>query len=183
MLNQYNLNNLFSFLLGIIMSFKIQNTTDKKNNDGISLMIYGKSGVGKTSLVNTLDPKSTLVINIENGIACLNKGIDYIDINTISEIEELPMFMAQAKYSTIVIDSLSYLTEIYLMHYPKTKNRFESYQELQRVVNVLVYNILQLVKLKKNIICIQKRGRQASLGLLTISCKNQCLICLTTLCK
>lgn len=137
--------------------FEIQQTKDKKLTDGISLLIYGKAGVGKTSLVNTLDPSSTLIINAEEGIQVVKNNISYINCKNLKEIKELSKFLLTTKYQTIFIDSLSYITELFVMQYPESKNNFSVWQNLNKEMNLLVFDLMQLVTQRKNVVCICKQ--------------------------
>ena len=57
---------------------------------GVKGVIYGQPGVGKTSLIRTLDPNSTLVLDLEAGL--LSIGDHPVDSRPIRKWEEARMF-------------------------------------------------------------------------------------------
>jgi len=88
------------------MSFDIKNTSSI-HTDGVKILIFGKSGVGKTSLVGTLEGK-TLVLSAESGLLVLkDKNIDVIDINNIDTLGSVYVAVAngELKYDNIAICS------------------------------------------------------------------------------
>ena len=99
------------------MAIKIQSTTDIQVQ-GIKIVVYGESGVGKTVLCSTAP--SPLIISAEKGLLSLSgKDIPYIEIRNINDVGDAYNFItksAEAKaFGTICIDSISELTETCLV--------------------------------------------------------------------
>jgi len=121
------------------MTFKII-TADERlaNKAGIKGLIIGKAGIGKTSLLFTLDPETTLFVNAEAGELSVQEwGGDMVRLRTWQEARNLaavvgagnpalsdaePYSMAHAqsvagdmdlsKYQTIFIDSITEVSRI-----------------------------------------------------------------------
>lgn len=115
---------------------KIKNT---KSTDAhkLKMIIYGKAGIGKTTLASTIEKEKVMIISAEAGLLSLaGKDIDVIDISIDDDGQEIPrpervarlgkvyQFMVQQeqrkKYDWLFIDSL---TEI-------SQNLIESLQEV-----------------------------------------------------
>jgi len=97
---------------------KIQTFEERKmeRNLGISLLIAGKSGVGKTSLVNDLkDP--VLLIDMEAGdLSVKNKLCDTIKVRTVEELFDLAVIIGGA--NPAIIDSKEWFSQA---HYDKVE--------------------------------------------------------------
>lgn len=108
----------------------------------IKMVIYGKAGVGKTSLAKTCDGK-VLIISAEGGLLSLSDNdIDFIDItidesgNLLSKADRLAMLRnayeyaqteeARKKYSWLFVDSLTEIGQIVIenlkVKYPEKKD-------------------------------------------------------------
>lgn len=77
----------------------------------VSAVIYGDSGIGKTSLAKTLTGK-TLIISAEAGLLALqNVDIDVIEIKSFNEVREVFGYINKPEikelYTNIFIDSIS----------------------------------------------------------------------------
>lgn len=102
-------------------------STRNHNTDSIKAIIYGPSGVGKTTLAGTTE-EPTLVVSFEGGLLSLSdKDVDFIDCTTsddgkvLSKSERLQKLNqvyqwlqtdeAKQKYKWIFIDSLSEIAQ------------------------------------------------------------------------
>lgn len=98
------------------MAFVLKNTR-KHADDFINCIVYGESGVGKTSLLRDLPAKEILILSAEKGLLSLKKeepehGYDYVEVKYISEIMEVlndDEFCKKYKY--FVIDSITELSQ------------------------------------------------------------------------
>lgn len=91
----------------------IKNTKDVSSERLVALIV-GPSGIGKTSLVKTLDPKETLIISAESGLLCLN-GLNYdvFEITKMAQLEEVFEFLdKKTKYKNIFIDSITEISQM-----------------------------------------------------------------------
>lgn len=109
------------------MSFVIKNT-DQKENTFLNMVIYGHSGVGKTSLASTV--QNALVISIEDGVLSLSgKGVDYVEVSTYKSVKELVRAIKNNtdgqfdKYEWLFIDSITDLGQRY---YPILRDKMDA---------------------------------------------------------
>ena len=65
---------------------EIQNTANLRV-ESVDILVYGKAGTGKTSLIKTLpDPKRVIVFDLEKGLGPLSDlGVDFINCNVDTE--------------------------------------------------------------------------------------------------
>ena len=65
---------------------EIQNTANLRV-ESVDILVYGKAGTGKTSLIKTLpDPKRVIVFDLEKGLGPLtDSGVDFINCNVDKE--------------------------------------------------------------------------------------------------
>jgi phage nucleotide-binding protein len=88
----------------------IKNTKDMTNHRVVG-MIVGPSGIGKTSLADTLNGK-TLIASAESGLLCLaGKDHDYVEIKTMQDLKNFFILCMKEEtkntYQNIYIDSLT----------------------------------------------------------------------------
>lgn len=99
------------------MAFVIKKA-DETLSHGLKVLLYGSSGVGKTTMIGTL-PGKTLLLNAENGVLVLKdcpnaKNIDIIDVKTVPDIVSVYQSLLSGElsgYDNIVLDSLSEIGE------------------------------------------------------------------------
>ena len=105
-------------------------------NNGISAIVYGESGIGKTHFVGTLKGRTLVVAAEPNGIQTLAKSnnVDNIEVvflppagKTIQETtDSYNKFFASldlANFDNLVIDSITELaSQILILHTDMTKN-------------------------------------------------------------
>ena len=91
------------------MAINIKSTKDVHTN-GIKLVLYGASGSGKTVMGSTApDP---IYISAEKGMLSLaNKDIPYMEVKTLKSLDEAYKYCRESEYKTIVIDSISEITQ------------------------------------------------------------------------
>lgn len=126
------------------MTFEIKNTSSI-HTDGVKILIHGCSGVGKTSLLGTLEGK-TLVLSAESGLLVLkDKDLDVIDINDIDKLGEVYVAIANGElvYDNIALDSLTEIGEMITSsldkddYYGDPSNTFPYWKEYsKRIMNI-----------------------------------------------
>jgi len=98
---------------------------------GITVLLYGDSGVGKTSTAGTLD--NPLLIDIEGGVACLqHKDIDTVRIHSdLSNIKDIFDEISTIEgYGAVMFDSATELEKFMLIELAK-RSRNEGMPTLQ----------------------------------------------------
>jgi phage nucleotide-binding protein len=136
---------------------KIQNTMNYSSNK-LKILIYGESGVGKTSLAKTITDK-TLIISAEAGLLSLNdSNIDVIDITQdndgkpilkekrIQRLVEAYQYLltdeCKKKYQWIFIDSLTEISQAMIdslnVEFPERKDSLVLYGENSKRMNSLI---------------------------------------------
>jgi hypothetical protein len=72
------------------MTFKIVTADERMARTGIKGQIWGRAGIGKTSLLLTLPPESTLVLDFEAGLLAIGKHpVDSVPVKTWEEARDL----------------------------------------------------------------------------------------------
>ncbi len=126
---------------------QINKTSDKKKTR-ISILNYGPSGIGKTSLASSLE--KTLIISAESGLLSLKKfDIDYVTVNSIKDLREIITMLKQGTdYKNIFIDSITEISRIVLdelnQEYPDRKDTFVLYGEYAKLMRGIVISFRDL---------------------------------------
>jgi phage nucleotide-binding protein len=116
--------------------FEIKNTSEA-HTDGIKILLFGESGIGKTTQLGTMAGK-TLVLSAEGGLLVLkDKKIDVIDILDIATLGKayLAIRDGKLKYDNICIDSLTEIGEMIVSeleddeYFGNPSNTFPKWQE------------------------------------------------------
>lgn len=96
----------------------IQNTSSLSLNGPIKVLVYGKSGMGKTHLISTLE--KPLVLSVESGLLTLRKhNIPFMTIKTRQDLLSAYAWLAsdpaaREHFHTICLDSISEMAEMCL---------------------------------------------------------------------
>jgi len=142
------------------MAIKIK-TTSGLNKKGIKVLVFGKSGIGKTTLMGTA-PKP-IILSCEGGLLTLaKKEIHYIEIETVQDIYDAYHFLRKSKqrkrYETICLDSITEMAERCLEEYKKiNKDPRKAYGELADEMNKLIRLFRDLKNY--NVVFSAKRAR------------------------
>lgn len=104
------------------MSLDIKTADERVADATVKGMVFGPAGVGKTTLLKTLDPATTLCISAEGGMLSVQRADEYgprfmgdtIEPTSWPELKSIlegfklnPRPAALAKYKTIFIDSIT----------------------------------------------------------------------------
>lgn len=101
------------------MAIKIKSTKDVHTN-GIKLVLYGASGTGKTVMSAKTTP-NPILISAEKGMLSLaDVDIPYMEVKTLNSMDQAFKYCKDSDYETIVIDSLSEVTQACLDEFTKT---------------------------------------------------------------
>ena len=107
--------------------------TNQEEFDG-TLLIYGKSGIGKTRLALTAE--KPLILSVESGLLSLRKNkLPFLKITNTDEMDSALAYVKTEKprkiFRTIVIDSITEIAEICLNQYmDEFKDGRKAYGEL-----------------------------------------------------
>lgn len=100
--------------------FEIKNTGNYALTNGVKIMNYARSGIGKTFLCTTLP--EPLVLSAENGILSIRKyNLPYIEIKTIAQLEEVYQWLAYTQESWAYhyqpcVDSITEVADAVLLY-------------------------------------------------------------------
>lgn len=147
----------------------IKVTTTKQSADSVNLIVYGDSGVGKTTLCSTA-PRP-IVISAERGLLSLaDFDIPAIEVKSIAELDEAYDWCIanQDKYDTICLDSITELCEICLAEQQaKYADGRKVYGELQSEMPLKIKKIRDIPKKHKLFIAQMDRFEDAYSGIST----------------
>lgn len=125
------------------MAIKIKSTKDV-SADGANIVIYGESGVGKTTLISHL--KNAIVLSADKGLLSISKfDIPYIEISNIEDVNDAYNLVRKSEYDHIVLDSLTEMAEVALFKYQddlvkagKGKDKRQAYGVLAEAFGVMI---------------------------------------------
>ena len=93
-------------------------TTKGYGINSLKIAVYGRSGVGKTTLASTTGcPEKTLVLSAESGLLPLRGlNIAYKTIERLEDLFEVGKFLKESKHSFewVILDSISEIAEVCL---------------------------------------------------------------------
>lgn len=122
--------------------FNIQYTGDFSLTNGVKMMSYGRSGLGKTFLCTTLP--EPLVLSAEKGILSIRKfNLPYIEIKTIAQLEEVYTWLAYTQESWAwnyqpCVDSITEIADAVLLHeLSKAKDPRQAYGQVMARISAV----------------------------------------------
>lgn len=122
-----------------------------KINRGISIVIYGDPGVGKTTLATTLPPAETVILNFEAGIgALLGKGHTIIPIeDNLNKLDFVYQTLRTNPVPYVVLDNISELEQ--WMINVLTKGRKKDFVELKEYGDTS-YKMREYIRLFRDLV-------------------------------
>jgi phage nucleotide-binding protein len=105
------------------MTIKIVKSNESIPVTNISMLIYGESGVGKTTLAFTSN--KALILDFDNGVKhiAMRNGNDIIQIKKWQDVEDLTLDVL-APYDTIIVDTIGKMSDTLK---PYVLNKFPTY--------------------------------------------------------
>lgn len=116
------------------MSINIKTTKDLRQN-GVKILSYGATGVGKTRLIPTLP--SPVALSAEGGLLSISdSNVTFIEISTADDLTEACQWLTESdeakKFESVAIDSITEIAEVVLTaEKKKTKDPRKAYGEMQ----------------------------------------------------
>jgi phage nucleotide-binding protein len=110
-------------------------TTGSLADNGVKVLVYGQSGVGKTSLVKTLS--NPIVLSAEGGLLSIqDSDLPFIEIRDMETLREAYTWMTKSDeangFESVVLDSISEIAEVVLNFEKKmTKDPRQAYGAMQ----------------------------------------------------
>ena len=142
-------------------------STSNVSNLGINCLIYGQSGVGKTTLAGTLEGR-TLIVSAEGGLLSLRrKAVDFIELEgqgseKIDHLKKIFKELISSEYDNLYFDSM---TEIGQCFYDVASKEFPDEKHILKRFGHTKEVITKFIKLlrdsKKNIFltCLEKTDK------------------------
>lgn len=98
--------------------------TNEWINEGVRILMYSDTGLGKTSLIKTCPRPLILNVSTEKGLLSLRgEKIPYITVSSLEELTEVCFWLKESdswdKFDTLCIDSITELAEVCLANYKK----------------------------------------------------------------
>jgi len=140
---------------------RIKTPNQLVEQQGAKLLVYGESGVGKTTLCQTA-PGKTLVVSMESGLLSIKDApdLDAIEVKEASEIEEIASLLENKtlNYETVCLDSVTEMAEILLsQEKAKSKDPRRAYGE---VIEVMIKTMRRFRDLPMHVVFIAKQSRE-----------------------
>jgi hypothetical protein len=148
---------------------KIQKPREAVQTSGLKLLVYGQSGVGKTTLCATTgDPTRTLILSAEAGLLSIAASdVDTLPVASLADLREAYAYLkaGQHEYTWVCLDSLSEIAEKVLESEKATaKDPRAAYGEMADLMVRMVKNFRDL---PMNVVMISKGKPKDDEGRLT----------------
>lgn len=130
------------------MSFStmVQSTNDIAQH-GISMLIYGQSGAGKTTMISTL-PKPIIISSEGRLITLRGYDIPFINVRSLEDLDKAYEIIAtNNNYESVAIDSLTEVAEVILTNIKKEElGRNQGKANLLKVYGELSEKIFEIIR-------------------------------------
>lgn len=116
---------------------ELKNTKQVALN-GVKMLVYGKAGAGKTTLIKTLP--NPVILATEKGLLSLSEvELPYIEISTLKDLHEAYSYVLESEFESIALDSISDIAEVILSAEKKNvKDPRQAYGAMQEQVTDLI---------------------------------------------
>lgn len=124
------------------MALNFTTTREAATLHGVKMLVHGRAGVGKTTLVKTLP--NPILISAESGILSLrDEDIPTIVINGFNDMADTYRFLTESEHAkdfqSVALDSISEIGEVCLsMEKANTKDGRKAYGELADKMSSLI---------------------------------------------
>lgn len=100
--------------------------TNEQARKGITMMVYGDSGTGKTTLLGTIDDPNTLIVDVEGGMQVLHdKQFDTVRVSEdLKNLKEVFDYLQNGiTHTTVCLDSATELEQFMVSALTSLKKR------------------------------------------------------------
>ena len=141
------------------MAIKLRSTKDYSST-GIKVLVYGRAGVGKTTLCATAP--APLIISAESGLLSIaDRDVPYIEIHSVDDLYEAYGFATSEQaeaFQTICLDSISEIGEQILAQAKEdNKDGRKAYMDTQDKVTGLLRSFRDIPH--KNVVFVAKQEK------------------------
>ena len=141
------------------MAIKLRSTKDYSST-GIKVLVYGRAGVGKTTLCATAP--APLIISAESGLLSIaDRDVPYIEIHSVDDLYEAYDFATSEQaeaFQTICLDSISEIGEQILAQAKEdNKDGRKAYMDTQDKVTGLLRSFRDIPH--KNVVFVAKQEK------------------------
>lgn len=117
------------------MALKWSNTSQAGTAQGLKVLVWGESGMGKTTLAGTLPEHNSVILSAEAGLLSIrNRNINVIEITSVEDLTEAHAWLqtpAAAAIENVALDSVTEIAEVVLANAKRqTKDPRQAYGEL-----------------------------------------------------
>lgn len=131
-------------------------STSKAHEDGVKILVYGASGAGKTTLIQTLpDP---FIVSTESGLlSIVGNDFPVAEINSAEDLEKVYKHVLKIPNQSICIDSITDIAETILGSYHE---EFVDGRQAYGKLNVIINKYIRLFRnlKEKNVYFTAKEG-------------------------
>ena len=131
--------------------------------------VYGASGSGKTSLINSLKDGNTLVIDTDKGLASVDSSMANVSVAECETFEDvLEAFELAKDFDNIAIDHLTNVQELcykYVLEQNKAKKMLiNHYGEASQLLKGLVDDLVALAYQGKQVLVLCQENQENQFG-------------------
>jgi len=152
------------------MALKFTTSREAAKINGIKCLVYGRAGVGKTTLCATAP--NPIILSAESGLLSLrNLDIPVIEITTIADLQEA-FSWCEAKassngFQTVCLDSITEIAEKVLAHAKgQVKDPRQAYGELIEKMNMTIKSFRDLKGLNVYMAAKEERSKDEGTGII-----------------
>lgn len=143
------------------MTLSISNTNAEGYQNGVSLLVYGESGSGKTHLLGTYPDGELLILSTERKLLTLkDRNIPVLTIDTFEDLQAAIAFCSDPNnvlpFKAIALDSATNIAKI--LHRDLGKNHSDKWTVFGLLGEMIHDELTKLIAIPKNIIVVAQQG-------------------------
>lgn len=134
------------------MAIKLSTTRQEAESNGVKILVYGTSGIGKTTLIKTTpDHTKTIILSAESGLLSIaDTDIAVLKIEEMQDLLDAYTWLTTTEqglsYDWICLDSLSEISEVVLLAEKKKagKDKRAAYIPMQEIIESMIKDFRDL---------------------------------------